>query len=406
MSKAKKKIKQLTGKFSDFSGIVLKAAARGDLDAVDHYLSINPKWLNQAGPHGRTLLWEAVYKNRVEMVKALLKRGAKVNIVASYYTPMFVELSPLAVASQKNFDEMISLLKKHGAKDDFYAACHRGDLSAMKRFIKRNPKIVNIPASDEPKRIRMGWHALHYAVVGGSIDAVKLLVDNGALVAPHIALLLDWGEGKREICQFLMLQADKEEVDLPKSKREPRRLSKKIPSVPEIDQPDWLGYPELVDACRGNHNAQDHPDRVQSLLDRGANVNIQDYKKKTPMHRAGQAGFIKIPQLLFDHGASLEIEDEKGNTPIFDAAAYGRIKTLKLLLKLGANRRHKNNRGETALFAAARAKQLAAVQVLGKSKADLRICNKKGKTVLEVVRSSKQTPERVEIVDWIESKLA
>ena len=58
-------IKPLKGKFSDFSGIVLKAAARGHIEAVHHYLSINPDWLNAEGPHGRTLLWEAAYKNRV-----------------------------------------------------------------------------------------------------------------------------------------------------------------------------------------------------------------------------------------------------------------------------------------------------------------------------------------------------
>ena len=77
------RIKPLTGKFGDFSGIVLKAAASGNLEAVLHYLEVNPDWLNQEGPHGRTLLWEAVYKGRTEVVKELLTRGADVRPIGS-----------------------------------------------------------------------------------------------------------------------------------------------------------------------------------------------------------------------------------------------------------------------------------------------------------------------------------
>ena len=99
-----KKIKPLNGKFSDFSGIVLKAAANGHLDAVKHYLSINPNWLNEAGPHGRTLLWEAAYKGRTEVVHWLIIQGADVNAIGSYYTPMHVELSALAAARHAGRD--------------------------------------------------------------------------------------------------------------------------------------------------------------------------------------------------------------------------------------------------------------------------------------------------------------
>ena len=95
---AKGNIKPLTGKVSDFSGIVLKAAARGDAVAVRHYLETNPAWLNQEGPHGRTLLWEAAYKGRTELVEELIGLGAKVHTLGSYYTPLLVELTPLAAA--------------------------------------------------------------------------------------------------------------------------------------------------------------------------------------------------------------------------------------------------------------------------------------------------------------------
>ena len=107
-------VKPLTGKMGDFSGIVLKAAARGDREAVRHYLKINPNWLNQEGPHGRTLLWEATYKGRLDLVAELIELGADVHSLGSYYTPMLVELSPLAVAREAGRDELVKLLESRG----------------------------------------------------------------------------------------------------------------------------------------------------------------------------------------------------------------------------------------------------------------------------------------------------
>lgn len=110
------KIKSLTGKFGDFSGIVLKAAASGNVEAVQHYLSINPNWLNQVGPHGRTLLWEAAYKGRTQLVAELIKCGSDVNAWGSYYTPMLVELSALAVAREAGRADLVALLKSTTSK--------------------------------------------------------------------------------------------------------------------------------------------------------------------------------------------------------------------------------------------------------------------------------------------------
>ena len=338
-----KKIKPLTGKFSDFSGIVLKAAAAGKLTAVKHYLAINSDWLNEVGPHGRTMLWEAAYKGRTELVAELIAMGADVSPYGSYYTPMLVELTPLAVARLAGREELAKLLIANGAKDDFYSATHRGDLTAMKKYISRSRKVVNKPLREEPEPIRMGWHPVHYAVAGQQLDALKLLVAKGAKVADHYELLVDWGENHRQIVKFVKNQTKAED---------PNRSTKKkkaVPRLPMIDQPNQWGFPALVEACRGNHNATDDPQRVQELLNQKANINIRDYKGKTGLHRAAQAGFTKITSLLLKHKADTEAEDNKQGTPIFDAAFYGRHDVLKILLKGGANREHVNYRGDTAL---------------------------------------------------------
>ena len=397
MANKKTKIKPLTGKFGDFSGIVLKAAARGDTAAVKYYLKRNPEWLNQEGPHGRTLLWEAAYKGRTETVRQLIKLGADVNPLGSYYTPMLVELSALAVARSAGRDELVYVLEAAGATDELYAASYRGDLEAIDSFLKVDPNAVEVPIRDEPPHPRMGYHAVHYAVVGRQLGALRLLVGYGATVRPHFPLLLEWAGDDRQIKTFLRTQAKKEpapKVSMPAKKTDP-----KLKSVPAVDRPDWMGYPPLVDACRGNHNAPDDPSRVQKLLDRGADVNIKDYKEKTPLHRSSQAGFVKITTLLLKTGAQLEAVDSKGCTPIFDAAAHGRTKLVELLIRRGANWNHTESRGETPLFVAARGGHEETFDALLKAGSDLSHQNARGNTIADILAAKRQlTPERKRIL--------
>ena len=107
----KRKIKPLTGNFGDFSGIALKAAAAGHVEAVLHYLQLHPEWLNREGPHGRTLLWEAAYRGRNPMIEQLIQLGACVRPIGSYYTPMLVELSALATAELRTLRTSLTSLR-------------------------------------------------------------------------------------------------------------------------------------------------------------------------------------------------------------------------------------------------------------------------------------------------------
>ena len=380
--------KPLTGNFGDFSGIVLKAAANGKLTAVKHYLKINPDWLNQIGPHGRTLLWEAAYKGRTAVVKWLIGQGADIHAIGSYYTPMCVELSALAAARYAGRDQVAELLLENGARDDFFAACHRGDTDAMIAFKKKNKNIHNRPVANRTASPRMGYHPIHYAVVGGHLPAVQLLIQWGAEIAVHMPLILDWCEINRSTIPVLKQQAEKEK---PGSTDRPVR----VPGLPNIDQPNWLGFPPLVDACRGNHNATDDPRRVQELLSQGANINMIDYKGKSALHRAAQAGFLAITKLLIENGADVELKDKNQQTPLFDAASYGRTKTVLLLIAEGANKEHLDYRGDTPLFAAARGKHEETFATLLKSRCQRNHQNEKGQSVADILSKARHlTPAR------------
>ena len=383
------KIKPLRGKHSDFSGIVLKAAASGNAPAVRQYLKVNPEWLNQEGPHGRTLLWEAAYKGRTELVRELIELGAEVSSLGSYYTPMLVELTPLAVARQAGRTELVELLESNGATDDLYAACHRGDLQAVSDFLAADPEAINRAARPDQDHRWLGFHPIHYAVAAGQHAVVKLLIGFGAEVAEHLELLLRWCDwaSDKEMAKYLKKQAA---AGKPKKK-----AAKKAARVPAVDRPDWMGFPPLVEACRGNHNAPDDPERVRKLLERGANINITDHKGKAPLHRASQAGHVKITRLLLENGADLEPTDPTGSTPLFDAAHHGRTSVVEILVAEGASLSHLDNRGETPLFAAARGGKDETFAAFINAGADAHMTNKRSHTLAEIVgRARHQTDGR------------
>ena len=383
-------IKPLTGNHGDFSGIVLKAAAAGHVQAVLHYLERHPAWLDREGPHGRTLVWEAAYRGRIRVLRELIRKRARLQVIGSYYTPLLVELTPLAVARFRGHDDVVDLLRRNGAKDDFWAACHRGDMPKVTRALLRNPRIVQKPIRKKPFHPRMGWLPVHYAVAGKQAAVLELLLQRGALLGDHAELLHDWADDHPPLVKLLRRQFRREGVS-------PRDVSR--PKT--IDDADRLGFPPLVDACRGNHNAPDHPERVRELLDRGASIHVRDAKGKTPLHRAAQAGFVKISQLLLERGAKCEATDDQGNTPLFDAAHHGREAMLQLLIDHGANLEHENRKQETPLFAACRKQQVECVIALLRAGADKDHCNQAGQRVAQVVQRGRKTERRNRMMKWL-----
>lgn len=57
---------------------------------------------------------------------------------------------------------------------------------------------------------------------------------------------------------------------------------------------------------------KNNEDLVLMLLAAGANPNILDSKKDTPLHYAAQLGLIKIQRLLIKHGADINLVGSLG----------------------------------------------------------------------------------------------
>ncbi len=367
LNSSRRPIKPLTGRSRDFLEIVLPAASAGNLPALQIYLKKEPRFLRAVGPHGRTLLWEAARKGRLGTVRFLVNKGVGLEVRGGYFRETKVEVTPWCIATIFEKSLVSDFLKESGATYSLDSACYLGDLKTVQNIISEYPSLVDRPvkcASGET-----GFRPIHYAVSGGHLQIVRELISRGADVTEDGGRLVSWALDIEEtsILEILLAMGAKPRPgDANEACLDPKWASIFAPYEYElnIDAPDRHGFPPLVEACRGNHNAKDDLEEVTKLLAMGADVNVRDHKGKTPLHRAAQAGFLETFSLLMSAGAQLNATDAKGETPLFDAVRAGRVEMVKQILASGADIDHANYLGQSVSFLVRRSKKPGAEALL------------------------------------------
>ncbi|KAG0166354.1 hypothetical protein DFQ28_007382 [Apophysomyces sp. BC1034] len=90
-------------------------------------------------------------------------------------------------------------------------------------------------------------------------------------------------------------------------------------------------------------------DRVKELVTSGVDVNSRDEFGYTAMHAAVSYSHADMINLLLSLGANVDIEDADKDTPLFVAET---VEIAQLLLNNGANAHHQNEEGVTAALTA------------------------------------------------------
>jgi ankyrin repeat protein len=135
---------------------------------------------------------------------------------------------------------------------------------------------------------------------------------------------------------------------------EVKRLFALNPTI--INEKDKEKDTAIMKACR-NCNGKDV---VAFLLEKGANINDQEYRDlidQTPLIIAAFNGCTDIVKMLLDAGADIQHRNDQGENALISAAQEGNIDTVKFLLDAGADVNQTNADGETALELAINLKQ-------------------------------------------------
>lgn len=375
---------QLTGNQRDFLKIVVAAAGRGDLETVCQLLDDKPAWIHTVGSHGRTMLWEAAYRGKLEMIEFLLERGADINLPGCYHIKHRVEITPYCVARYQGRDSAAELLLQHSATIDIHTAAYLRDYDTVHAHLDNDPSLVNkgylqavmLPAGQPHsfEHREAAWATpLCYAIVGGNLKIVERLISQGATIEPHSGRFLDYAMAynRVEIVKAL-LENGADPSEAPRILDDDSEMSKLLKNYgappKDIDDQGDMGWPMLVYVCRGDNG--EHPDEIRRLLALGADIDVRNYKGKTGLHCAAKAGFLTVINLLIEKGATIDAPDNNGETALFEAIR-STIKdgekqraAIEALLAKGADPNVKNGKGQTPLQVAKRMRRADAGKIV------------------------------------------
>jgi len=144
----------------------------GDAEAATRLVGEHPSVVNSTDKLGSTPLHLAVQRRNAQIIAILVQAGADKEATDTHGD------TPLSLAHESRNKAILTALTTGEVPAethviDIYTAAEIGDLDAIRSLIEQNRKCVLEKRSD-------GWTALHSAAENGHLEAVILLLDNGA----------------------------------------------------------------------------------------------------------------------------------------------------------------------------------------------------------------------------------
>jgi ankyrin repeat protein len=115
---------------------------------------------------------------------------------------------------------------------------------------------------------------------------------------------------------------------------------------------------------------QNYYEKIRLLLRAGADPNLSDSSKTTPLMLACKFDDTYLAQLLIDHGAHLDVQDNQGRTAVHWALSAKSTECLELLVAKKATLEKADQKGYRPLHHAIRTGNIPQIKILLQARAD------------------------------------
>ncbi|OXU30442.1 hypothetical protein TSAR_011978 [Trichomalopsis sarcophagae] len=370
---------------------------------ITHFLT--PQDVHIKDGNGNSPLHFAVASNDIDIIQLLLNTGAMVN------DSRMDGLTPLHIAIVSGKEENVKLLLNHNARLDIkdlfgktplhhLAACinyyNEEVMLSIARLILQYGIDVKTTLNECTDS---GETALHYAIINGSTELIKLFLQYGANVNAKnrdgkSPLYFAIEFNNLSIAKVLLRNGarvnDKMNHGLTAlheaiTRRAEKSVRLLLSYKAEVNAKDIYGKTPLHLAARLNYLDERTMDKiVKLLLDKGADVNDYTNLGETAFHCAVVNGNEKLVRLFLEYGADVNMKNYDGKSPLHFAIQYSNKNIVKLLLDRGANIDERTNDGKLALHVAVAVEDENMMKILLEYNADVNAIDKSGKTPLSL----------------------
>lgn len=306
-----------------FDGVVYAILENTNINTIKHLLSKKGNLVNKKTHDGRTYIFWAAYKNNLKLIKYLVSKDAKTNLVDSHG---YTVLNFAAATGQTNI-KMYNYLIKMGAniKTDknlkganvlLLAAPYLENYTLIKYLLSKGASLKDKDAN--------GNGIFEYAAKGGNIPFLKTLITKG----------IDTGENT------------------------------------------------MVFASQGLRRKKNTLDTYQFLESVGIKANVIDKAGKNPLHAiAYTSKNLATFSYFISKGVNVNLQDNEGNSPFMNAANSNTIGVVAFLSKTVKDINLKDNSGRSALAKAVQRNTAAVIQFLLEKKANIHTVDAKGNSL-------------------------
>jgi ankyrin repeat protein len=310
---------QLNG--MSFDPVVMAINAQAPTESIQYLLAQQGNEFGKLTHDGRTYLHWAANKGNSEVMKYLITKGAKANIVDSHgSTP----LNFAASSGQLNLEvydiclangaDLKKDLSPEGANALLLAVAGDKDFVLTNYFISKG---LNINSTDTE-----GNNVFSYAARSGNIEMLKSLIQKGVKPNPSAMLMAAQGtrRGANSLAVYQYLETlnikpavvgKKENVlhSIVRKQKQNEIIKYFLDKGVDVNQADEEGNTVFMNAVSAN------PDTAMllMLLPHVKNINHSNQKGITALAMAVRSNTSKVVSFLIRNGADMKLLDNKGN---------------------------------------------------------------------------------------------